>query len=106
MQQRVSWGSLLGFVSVGLLLCRFLLQFWLKFAPMLDSSKAWRQKADEAETGDTGRDRLQDLSPDERQAARALIEEERRRRSHIVSKYLNGMQVQPQHQQQKQQKTL
>ena len=69
----------------------------MKFSPVLDSGKAWQRRVREAETaekGTGGRDRLQDLSPEERQAAEDLIQDERRRRSHIVSKYLNGLQVQ------------
>ncbi|KAL8273113.1 hypothetical protein Esti_002871 [Eimeria stiedai] len=71
------------------------IKFWVKFSAVLDSSKAWQQKikeADRAEKETGGRDRLSDLNPEERQAAQTLIENERRKRSHIVFKYLNGMQ--------------
>lgn len=70
---------------------------------MLDSNKTWHRKVVEAETADAaaGRDKLKDLENEQRQAAQRLIEDERRKRSHIVAKYLDGMQVK-RHQQQQQ----
>ncbi|CDJ41935.1 hypothetical protein ETH_00022230, partial [Eimeria tenella] len=83
------------------------LQFWLKFAPVLNSGKAWRRRLLEAERGGAAAaaaaaaggaaaaaaDLLQGLNAEEQQAAENLIEEERRKRSHLVVKYLQGLQT-------------
>ncbi|OEH76992.1 hypothetical protein cyc_07899 [Cyclospora cayetanensis] len=71
------------------------IKFWLKFSAVLDSGKTWKRRVQDAEAVDkdaAGKDRLQGLSSEEQQAAQDLIEEERRKRSHIVSKYRAGLQ--------------
>ncbi|XP_026192505.1 uncharacterized protein LOC34623759 [Cyclospora cayetanensis] len=65
------------------------IKFWLKFSAVLDSGKTWKRRVQDAEAVDkdaAGKDRLQGLSSEEQQAAQDLIEEERRKRSHIKTK--------------------
>lgn len=64
-------------------------QYWLKFSPVLDTRKAWKNRI----SGTEPDERLNELDAEERQAAEKIIDEERSRRSHIVTKYLYGMQV-------------